>query len=184
MNQEHTYQAERPNKRCKRANTKAAAALFSKRLDDMLKNRKPVLDVSEKENIDYLAFNNPDKSERERMSDQEDNVYFEDSETIDYKEEEDVFNTVNPDDGINITQEEESEYTVRDVFVPSNAFSRIQEYSIRLVNICEENNICREGHRALVSMINEMMKDSTLDKNSKVLSREACDTLVKQTEPL
>lgn len=93
MNQNNTYQSERPSKRCKRTNTKVAASFFSNCLDDILQNKEPVPDVTEKENIDYLAFNNLDESEWERMSDQEDNVFIEDSETSDYEEEEDVFNT-------------------------------------------------------------------------------------------
>lgn len=53
-------------------------------------------------------------------------------------------------------------YTVRDVFVPSNPYSPAQIYSIRLSDICEQNNICREGNRALIALINEILADPFL----------------------
>jgi hypothetical protein len=50
-------------------------------------------------------------------------------------------------------------YIERDIYVPSYPFSPIQEYSIRLMDICEEKNICREGHRMLSKLINELIAD-------------------------
>ena len=63
-----------------------------------------------------------------------------------------------------------SKFTVRNVHVPPNPFSPLQVYSLRLFNICEETNICREGHRAIVKLINEILDDKTLGKKKKVLA--------------
>ena len=58
-------------------------------------------------------------------------------------------------------------FTVRDVFVPSNPFSPAQIYSIRLADVCEKNNISREGHRALISLMNEILADPSLGNKKK-----------------
>ena len=52
--------------------------------------------------------------------------------------------------------------------VPPNAFNPIQVYSLRLFDICEQNSICREGHRALVRLINEMISDQSLGKKKNI----------------
>ncbi|KAG2228943.1 hypothetical protein INT48_005321 [Thamnidium elegans] len=180
------------HKRYKRARTNASFAKIENRLDEILRGDTPLDTVpavtTELSNNDqiYLEENGLDTTEWTRLENDDDfeniSFSFEDDEIVsDREEEEDILSDRETTDP---TVNSNSKYIERDIYVSSYPFSPIQEYSVRLMNICEETNICREGHRLLSRLINEIIADTRIGKTSKILAREACDTLVKTKVPV
>ncbi|KAG2191374.1 hypothetical protein INT47_008497, partial [Mucor saturninus] len=151
-------------------------------------------DASRESPPSYLNFEGLDQNDwiHEEHDEIFEDAFFTDSNDFDDTAgfdapEMDSFSDNNEDVSENIPtccRDDESIYTVRDVFIPSNPFSPAQEYSIRLSNICEERNICREGHRQLIKLFNNMLSDKKIDKSSKLLGREACDKLIQRVVPM
>ncbi|KAI9243536.1 hypothetical protein EDC94DRAFT_700008 [Helicostylum pulchrum] len=78
--------------------------------------------------------------------------------------------------------QEEIRYKVK---IPKFAFTNIERYSVMFEEVCDTYNISREGSRAMRHLINTMLADETLDSiSSKLLSHEACTSLVKNVIPL
>ncbi|KAI8058904.1 hypothetical protein BDF21DRAFT_456040 [Thamnidium elegans] len=163
------------HKRYKRARTNASYAKIENRLDEILRGDTPLDTVpavtTELSNNDqiYLEENGLNTTEWTRLENDDDfdniDFSFEDDEIVsDREEEEDILSDRETTDP---TVNSNSKYIERDIYVPSYPFSPIQEYSVRLMNICEETNICREGHRLLSRLINEIIADTSLELRSK-----------------
>ncbi|CAM0137328.1 unnamed protein product, partial [Umbelopsis sp. WA50703] len=157
------------HKRYKRARTNASYAKIENRLDEILRGDTPLDTVpavtTELSNNDqiYLEENGLNTTEWTRLENDDDfdniDFSFEDDEIVsDREEEEDILSDRETTDP---TVNSNSKYIERDIYVPSYPFSPIQEYSVRLMNIY-----------------------TRIGKTSKILAREACDTLVKTKVPV
>lgn len=68
------------------------------------------------------------------------------------------------DENPNVYSSIEDENMVYDVYSSANPFNLVQRYNIEFDEICDQNNISREGCRELLSLINRMISDPKIGK--------------------
>ncbi|KAI9243430.1 hypothetical protein EDC94DRAFT_669558 [Helicostylum pulchrum] len=124
------------------------------------------------------------------MDDYDCGDYLDFNDESDFLENEEPFNsehilvdsTTAPEMNDNDIDQDEIHYKVN---IPKFVFTNIERYSVMFEEVCDTYNISREGSRALRHLINMMLADETLDSvTTKLLSHEACTSLVKTVIPL
>ncbi|CEP06854.1 hypothetical protein, partial, partial [Parasitella parasitica] len=196
-------------KRTRASSSKAREKILKKRLAETLQSSSIVvvpspsigggdetlsIDQDEEENltiVDDLAF--------------EDNNFLVDDGLFDEGEETvEIFESITSsanEDGENDSEDDQghddySQESLKHSFrIPNNPFSAIEKYSILFEEVCDNFNFSREGCKCVLAL--HISRKSTkhlipylllsfiaLDRNSKLLSKDVCNKLVKKVIPL